>query len=666
LGVSYQGKFCFAMTKKSGITHAKLEWRNDATPASTAFNDVYFSKLDGAQESEYVFLKHNQLQQRWSQWNKEHFVIAETGFGTGLNFLLTWLAFRQFRQTHPEAKPQRLIFCSVEKFPLTPADLKSALAYWSQLRALSNLLLQQYPTAVPGCHRMEFDDGCVTLDLWLGDVNQLLPHWNRPTDGLVDAWFLDGFAPSKNPDMWSDTLYRQMARLARPGCTFATFTAAGAVRRGLQSVGFKVEKVPGYGSKREMLRGAIEQTSKQPMQTPPRQVTIIGGGIASAALALALVKRRITVTLLCEDPEPAQGASGNRQGALYPLLHVEYDRLSEFFSQAFGFARRQVDQLIRNGHEIAHDWCGVIQLAFNEKSRIRRAKLLEHAEYCQPLVQGASAKEASEMAGVEIPHDVLFYPAGGWLTPPDLVAALLKHTKKTGLLTTHFNQSKTEQGWQLTGKEHLSGEPVQRKCQTLVVANGHRCTDFSQLSDLPITAVRGQVSHVRATERSELLKTVLCYEGYLAPALSEDRHPGFHCLGASFKRNTLSTRISAEEQRENLDKLVRCIAPATWANGMDISDMAARVSFRCGSRDHLPLIGPIHQLSQEQISAMSASQAVHAGYAPPSTPPNCWRPRSAMSLYRQPRPCLKRCIPAAWHCVRRAEIVGSYDAMTYT
>jgi len=190
---------------------------------------------------------------------------------------------------------------------------------------------------------------------------------------MVDAWFLDGFAPSKNPQMWNDDLFAGLARLARHGASLATFTCAGFVRRGLIAAGFAMQKVKGHGNKREMLAG-WRDASRQPAPAmlQPRQaisadqgITLVGGGMASAALALALCRRGRQVTLLCQDPAPAMGASGNRQGALYPLLHAEADNLGQFYASAFGFARRSYEALLTR-HTIPHDWCGVLQLAHDE------------------------------------------------------------------------------------------------------------------------------------------------------------------------------------------------------------------------------------------------------------------------------------------------------------
>lgn len=231
------------MIEVDSIEPAALVWRGDE-PFSRAYDDIYFTSGAGLEESRYVFLRHNGLPGRWR--GREVFTIAETGFGTGLNFLLTWQAWRECADAS-----QRLDYLSVERHPLSRDDLARALALWPQLRELSAALLAQYPPPRGGAHRLEFDEGRVCLTLLFGDVARMLP----PLRAAVDAWFLDGFDPAKNPRMWSREVYEQMARLCAEGGTFATFTAAGVVRRGLQAAGFTVLKAKGFGAKREMLHG---------------------------------------------------------------------------------------------------------------------------------------------------------------------------------------------------------------------------------------------------------------------------------------------------------------------------------------------------------------------------------------------------------------------------
>jgi tRNA 5-methylaminomethyl-2-thiouridine biosynthesis bifunctional protein len=274
------------------IANAKIQFNENGTPYATQFEDLYFSDAQGLDETIHVFIKNNKLLARWNDWQEPHFVIAETGFGTGLNILVTILHFEQFCRQAEVAK-FKLHFISVEKFPIKHADLTQALALYPQLAEHANKLLEQYPIPVAGCHRLSFMNGLVTLDLWLGDVHEVLAKIENQQTGLIDAWILDGFAPSKNPDMWTQTLFENMARLAKDQCHFATFTAAGHVKRGLREAGFEVQKQPGHGRKRDMLAGSINKPVNNSHRLPyfsrvpasirkDPQIAIIGGGLAGA------------------------------------------------------------------------------------------------------------------------------------------------------------------------------------------------------------------------------------------------------------------------------------------------------------------------------------------------------------------------------------------------
>jgi len=227
------------------------EWLDDGTPYSPEHGDVYYTRGEGLAESAYVFLEQNALAERWAALHNHPstlFVIGETGFGTGLNFLLAWRLWQ--RCAPPRA---RLLFRSLESHPLDAAALSRALGAWPELAAESAELLAAWPPALDGLHHITLGDGRVTLQLWMGEAGSALTDFADTTDAPVDAWFLDGFAPSRNPDMWRDEVLQRIAALTRPGGTLATFTAAAAVREGLARAGFSVRKVGGYGRKREMI-----------------------------------------------------------------------------------------------------------------------------------------------------------------------------------------------------------------------------------------------------------------------------------------------------------------------------------------------------------------------------------------------------------------------------
>ncbi|MEH0884283.1 bifunctional tRNA (5-methylaminomethyl-2-thiouridine)(34)-methyltransferase MnmD/FAD-dependent 5-carboxymethylaminomethyl-2-thiouridine(34) oxidoreductase MnmC [Enterobacter sp. UNJFSC 003] len=578
--------------KQNAIQPANLEFNAEGTPVSRDFDDVYFSNDNGLEETRYVFLEGNHLSTRFPTHPRSLFVVAESGFGTGLNFLTLWQAFDRFRATHPEATLQRLHFVSFEKFPLTAHDLLLAHQHWPELAPWAAQLQSQWPPAIGGCHRLLLDGGRVTLDLWLGDINDLTDKLDDSMNQIVDAWFLDGFAPAKNPDMWSQHLFDAMARLARPGATLATFTSAGFVRRGLQEAGFTMRKTKGFGRKRDMLVGDMEQALTVPVQAPwfarsasaSREVAIVGGGIASALLSLALLHRGWQVTLYCADDAPAAGASGNRQGALYPLLSAHDPALSQFFPAAFTFARRLYDTL---PVAFAHDWCGVTQLGWDEKSQQKITQMLSLG-LPEAIAHAVTAQQIADIAGVDAGCDGIHYPLGGWLCPAELTAAAIALAQSHGLSVYYAHKveslSRSEK-WHL----HFA-DSTQAQHASVVLANGHTISQFCQTETLPVYPVGGQVSHIPTTQALEKLRQVLCYDGYLTP---QNPSNGHHCIGASYHRGETNMHYREDDQQQNRQRLIDCFPEATWAKQVDVSAGDARCGVRCATRDHLPMVGNV-------------------------------------------------------------------------
>ena len=596
--------------KQYAIQPANLEFNAEGTPVSRDFDDVYFSNDNGLEETRYVFLGGNHLAERFPTHSRRLFVVAESGFGTGLNFLTLWQAFTDFRNTHPDASLKRLHFISFEKFPLTRDDLTLAHQHWPELAPWAERLQAQWPLPLAGCHRLLLDEGRVTLDLWFGDINDLTSKLDESLNKQVDAWFLDGFAPSKNPDMWTPTLFNAMARLARPGGTLATFTSAGFVRRGLQEAGFTMRKCKGFGRKREMLCGVMEQHIAPPSPMPwfarsgteKRDVAIIGGGISSALLSLALLRRGWQVTLYCADEKPAQGASGNRQGALYPLLSKHDAAINLFFPTAFTFARRLYDAL---PVDYAHDWSGVTQLAWDEKSQQKIAHMLS-LELPDALAVAVDAAQVEQNTGVATGCGGIHYPTGGWLCPAELTTAVLEHAEALGLRTQYLHTleslSQQQENWQL---QFATGETTEH--EVVVLANGHLINHFSQTLPLPVYSVGGQVSHIPTTPSLSALRQVLCYDGYLTPQNPLNQQ---HCIGASYHRGCEETRYREDDQQQNRQRLIDCFPHAEWAKEVDVSEQAARSGVRCATRDHLPMVGnvPDYDATLSQYAHLAESK----------------------------------------------------------
>ena len=584
------------------IQHAKIHFNEENTPVSDKFDDVYFSNQDGLSETHYVFLEGNQLWKRWVHYQEAHFVIAETGFGTGLNFFAVTTLFREFRQKYPDSPLKRLYFISFEKYPLALDALQQAHLAYPQFSHLAQHLQQHWLNPIQGCYRFHFDE--TTLDLWFGDVAENLPQLGDYMNDKIDAWFLDGFAPSKNHDMWNEQIYQQMFRFTKPQGTFATFTAASAVRKGLENAGFDITKRKGFGKKRECLSGQKTHEKltalsapwfhNQPANLNKQDIAIIGGGIASLCTAISLVKRGAKITIYCEDEQTALNASGNKQGAFYPQLSDDNDRNIRFYIHAFAYGHQFLRWAIQHKIEFEHEFCGVALCAYHEKAESKLNKIAE-LNLPSDLYQSLSQTELSEKVGLPLPFGGGFIPQGAWLAPRQLVQHAFALLEKQGvqIKTSHkvTALSQTEHGWQIKTAEN------ETFCHEVVVlANGHKLTEFEQTQKLPLYPVRGQVSQIPTSANLLKLKTVLCYDGYLTPV---DQAKASHCIGASHVRDNATREFSLTEQQENQQKIQKNI-PEDWTKEVDTSGNLARIGVRCSVRDLTPMMGAVPHFSAQQ------------------------------------------------------------------
>ncbi|HSH72872.1 MAG TPA: bifunctional tRNA (5-methylaminomethyl-2-thiouridine)(34)-methyltransferase MnmD/FAD-dependent 5-carboxymethylaminomethyl-2-thiouridine(34) oxidoreductase MnmC [Methylophilaceae bacterium] len=558
--------------------HATLDW-NTGQPYSTQFEDIYFSTDSGLEETRYVFLNQNHLAERWKTINEASFTIAEAGFGTGLNFLCAW---QLWNETAPDKA--RLHFVSTERYPLSPADLASALRLWPELAALSQQLLAAYSHMVNGWHRLVFEDGRVTLTLLIGDANDTLPQLKA----RVDAWFLDGFAPAKNPDMWQPALFASMATLSHSETTFATFTSAGMVKRGLEAAGFAVTKVAGFGRKREMLCGVYQGTSQNICISIPdtklansnaKTAIVIGAGIAGCASSYALAQRGWQVTLIERHDAISQEASGNPSGVIYPRLTGSDAALGRLALSGYLHILRLLKQL--GLEKTAFSACGVLQLAFNSRE-LTRLQAITQQGLPVDLLEHVTATQASAIAGIELSHEGLYFPEAGWINPPLLCSSLASHRNiaiKTS--TEALKLERKGDSWQVWDKHGLIAE-----APTIILASANDTMQFQQSAHCELEPVRGQITFLPETAESRQLKTVICTEGYISPASN-----GVHTLGATFSPNDLSLEVRAADHQTNLQMLKK-LAPGIYREAAS-EGLGGRVALRCTTPDYLPMAGPL-------------------------------------------------------------------------
>jgi tRNA 5-methylaminomethyl-2-thiouridine biosynthesis bifunctional protein len=535
------------------LVPARLAFAADGTPFSADYGDVYHSAAGGLAQARYVFLQGNGLPGRWR--GRRAFTIVETGFGFGLSFLAAWRAWRE-----DPARCERLHFVSVEKHPFSVADLSLLWERNPELKEHSRELITRWPMLVPGMHRVEFEGGKVVLTLYFGDAADGLPQLAL----AADAFFLDGFAPAKNPDMWAPALLRHLGRLAAPGATLATWSVAAAVREALQGAGFAVEKRPGFGGKRGMLAGRLVRSVKELQKHEDRRAIVIGAGIAGAAASERLAARGWAVTLIERHAGPAAEASGNHAGIFHPIVAPDDSLFARFTRASFLYLLdhwRNLDKL---------EWrrCGVLQLARDDAEKASQQRALETLGYPERYAQFDAARGG------------IWFPEAGWVRPRSLVEGLLsrfaveKHFGREVASLSHEND-----GWIAKDSQGkvIAGAPV------VVLANAADALRLSPQPEVRLRRIRGQLTLAPAIKG---LEHVVLRGGMVLPGVD-----GVSVIGASFDVGDEDPQVRADSHAGNLERLERML-PGTAA-GLDPEMLAGRVGFRAVVPDRLPMLGPI-------------------------------------------------------------------------
>lgn len=567
----------------------ELEWSTDGVPRAAAFGDVYFSREGGLAEAAAVFLTGTGLPETWR--SRDHFALCELGFGTGLNVLAAWSAWKKTRLPHA-----KLHISSVEAFPLARCDAARALAQFPEVGDLAEQLLARWPVRAYGPQRLWFPDDGFSLTLWIGDAERVLGGMRG--DGF-DAWFWDGFAPARNEAMWGEGIAREIARLSKPGARVASFTVAGGVRRALEAAGFSVEKKPGFGAKRERLEATLLSSlscgegashseageGRADAQAParlnaphplapsphgrggdeiypyisahPRRVAIVGAGIAGAATAQALARRGIEVVVLDEALALGAGASGNPAGLVMPRLDRGDGPLTEFFLASYLSAiatyealgvleacgveeragARDADALadLLNDPPLPEDWFA----AFGDGALHRRAGLVRPGVAIERMLRGAHMMFEAPVASIDQAKD-------GWvLRAPDNRAML--------------------------------------KVDAVVLACGAALTRFAPARFIPVALSRGQIEWGAgaAPERA------ITRGSYVAPFDSGV------LFGATFDKAEQEELAapSSESRIQNIEML-QAIAPEIAAS-VDSAVLSSRVSYRATTPDRAPVAGAL-------------------------------------------------------------------------
>ncbi|WP_454741696.1 bifunctional tRNA (5-methylaminomethyl-2-thiouridine)(34)-methyltransferase MnmD/FAD-dependent 5-carboxymethylaminomethyl-2-thiouridine(34) oxidoreductase MnmC [Cupriavidus necator] len=560
----------------------------EGTPYSPRYDDVYHSTEGGLAQAAHVFLGGNGLPQAWA--GQRQFVIVETGFGQGLNFLATWQAWRD--------DPQRcgtLHFVSIEKHPLTREGLAQLHAGLDPLQQLAQALQAQWPLALPGLHRLAFDGGQVVLTLALGDVEQMLP---RLVAG-ADAFYLDGFSPARNADMWSPAVLRGLARLARPGAALATYTAAGFVRRGLRDVGFEVSKAPGFGGKRDMTVACFRPQWKSRRHAPPlagqwteRHAIVIGAGLAGCAVTERLAARGWRVTLFDRHGGPARQTSAHRAAAMHAHLSADDSLLSRLSRAGNQYAMRAWAALAEAGHPVGWHGCGVLQIGEDEAEDEAQRAALAAMGLPEAFVRWMNAEEAASTHRAGVPRGGLWFPDGGWVAPPDICTAQLAQAGSA--VSTRFgcqvaSIARVGEQWEARDQDGavLASAPV------LVLANAHEAQQLLPQQHWTVRRVRGQLTTLPAAQVEAIgdwPDCVVTGAGYLLPRADD----GTGRVGSSYDADEGPLVERPEVHAANLARLAGLLpSQADAVAGIDPATLTGYVGVRTVSHNRLPLIGPV-------------------------------------------------------------------------
>ena len=516
-----------------------IDWSRSTTPVASDFGDIYFSTDGGLDEARTVFLKACGLPDRWIC--RDYFAIGELGFGTGLNFLATWQLWR-------DSKPKRgrLHFVSIEKFPLDSAQLTRALEAWPELAELSVQLIDQWPGRVKGFHHLEFDE--VSLTLIHDDISAGLSE----IKGKVDAWYLDGFSPSKNPAMWSSEIMLEIARLSNSEARLGTFTVARSVRDALMEAGYEVFKKPGFGRKRDRLEGVFSGKYKKPSHVNIKPV-IIGAGIAGASLARSFLNRNIIPVVI--DPDDGTAASGNIAAIIKPRLDLQDRPESRFFLSSYLFALRAY------GNTQAGMFEGIQHLCREDKQKSRFTKMLEN----KPLPEEHFRSAQSNLSGLTVE-----FPKGLAIDPARARNQFLKNarTLENRAIRICANGEKID----VFNKHNeliASGSHVIWAC-------GFGIRELIEYANLNLRYSRGQVSFIENE-----FDQPITYGGYIVPLANKS------LIGATHKRLDDKSPFSArdEDDEENVEKY-----KSVFTKDAKLIAGASRSSVRVTTPSTLPLI----------------------------------------------------------------------------
>lgn len=536
---------------------AEISFKNGVA-YSENFGDIYFSSEDPIGESEYVFA--SAIDEIWH--NRDRFIIAEAGFGAGLNFLS---AFNKFKNSS-----KFLHYVSIEANPLSREDLAKIYENLGVFKELSDELIKSYPPLIRGIHRLNFKNSRITLDLCFGDINEILPE----LDFKADIWFMDGFAPSKNADMWSEEVFKEVGNLSKLGAILRTYSSARVVKNSLRANDFEVSLLKGFGKKREMISAKLAKKnhvlknpwfSRYDAQNEAKEVKtalIIGAGVAGCVSAYKLNELGVKVTIAEKCEDIATNGSGNLCGILMPLITKPEVSLGMMHMNAFLQAVRFYKNTMS---DTECEFSGAIDYAHDKKLVARLEEWLKFDD--KNGVFDINLNSA--------PYPSAFIKEAAKARPQKMCE---KASESADILL----------GYEFEGYEILADGKISAKFKNgetilsniLILAIGSDSMEFFANFDMQLSSVRGQVTHIK-----EAIKTDVPFsaKGYVCP-----KTDGVQVVGATYDRNLKLDKPRSSDDEKNLADI------SEFLNGKEPQILGSKVGYRSYSGDRFPIIGRLY------------------------------------------------------------------------
>ena len=591
-------------------------WDADGTPRNPRFDDPYRSHADGLAQARQVFLAGSGLladagaPTAWAhlpQWS-----VLETGFGVGLNFLATWYAWRA-----DPTRPRLLHMVSIEAHPVSAADLLRSVQAWPELIPLAEALCAQWRGLLPGFHRLALDGGQVLLTLCVGDVQAAL----RELAMQADSVFLDGFAPERNPGMWSAATLKAVARHCRRGATLASWCTAPTVLDSLMQCGFVVQLADGRPPEKHRLVGRYDPAwvlkrdglAAQPTNhsTHPARCVVVGAGLAGAAAAASLARRGWQVQVLDSAPTPAAGASGLPVGLLAPPLSPDDNPLSRLSRAGARLTHQHAHAHLREGVDwqpsgvLEHRLDGELALPANwpeagldwtrEASTDQRQRAGLAVPGSGPAGDANGVEPGTGRPGAGATPVARWHAMGAWIKPARLVEILLTQPGVTFRGGAVVETLEPLPGGGCTVRDAQG--VVLAEAELVVLAAGYASRKWlgAEASDsTPLSPVRGQISWGTTRGREAALPPFpVNGDGSLIAGVPLDGQPAW-LVASTYARDDADTALREADHAANRERL-RTLLPAASAlldADFDTGQVRGWAGVRCATPDRLPMVGP--------------------------------------------------------------------------